>query len=199
MYELPPGAPAGIPEMTGTDETIEGVPATRYQGHFEVYYSDTTVVIFGDAAPKDYVAGFLVEGPSRLSLLAEHGLYFDTECLDDIHGCQADRSRTSESTEHLVWVLFVWVLPLLVPFVAVLFIGRIWLLLIPLVEWPLIFLGLYMGWWGFGVGELWQLALVMWMLVRCCRRRVRPGSSVAHSGRRSFTATRPLLSSPRLF
>ncbi|MGH2710639.1 MAG: hypothetical protein ACRDH9_05480 [Actinomycetota bacterium] len=160
--EMYASGPPGFPSRLSEDQTIDGVPATNYHGHLEVYYPDSTVVIFGDAAPKDYVASFLVEGPSRLAQLSEHGLAFDSQCLDDARGCTADRS--SETLEHLAWV-FLWVLPLGAPFVAALLIGRLRLLVVPLLEWLLIFLGLYSGWWGNGVGESWQFAMGFLMLV----------------------------------
>lgn len=60
-------------------------------------------------------------------------------------------------------------LPVIIPtvalFLAALLLGRRWLLLVPLSGWPLVFLGLYMGWWGYGVGDGWQFMVVLWALV----------------------------------
>ncbi|MCC2652318.1 MAG: hypothetical protein K0Q60_2481 [Microvirga sp.] len=35
-------------------------------------------------------------------------------------------------------------------------IGRWWTLMIPLVLWPVYFLGLAQDWWGYGMGDGWQ-------------------------------------------
>lgn len=51
------------------------------------------------------------------------------------------------------------------PSIASLLLGRLWLLLVPLVGWPLFFLGLSMDWWGYGVGDGWQFAMGLWTLV----------------------------------
>lgn len=60
-------------------------------------------------------------------------------------------------------------MPVLVPtvilFVVALLVGKIWLLLLPVIGWPVAFLGLYMGWWGYGVGDGWQFMLLLWMFV----------------------------------
>ena len=188
MYEVPPDAPPGIPAMTGEDKTVNGVPAASYQGHFEVYYPDSTVVIFGDAAPKGYIAGFVVEGPTRLISLAEHGLYFDAECLHDVRGCQADRSRTSQSAERIGWIVSFWVLPLLVPFLAALFLGRLWLLLVPALLWPTIFRSLH-GLVGNGCGGVLALRFALdadrrrgGRIGPCSSMAVHQGASIAATG-----------------
>lgn len=45
-------------------------------------------------------------------------------------------------------------------FLAALFAGRSWLFVLPATGWPLYFLGLHRGWWGHGIGDLWQYALI---------------------------------------
>jgi hypothetical protein len=42
-----------------------------------------------------------------------------------------------------------------------LLVGRWTALAFPLVGWPLYFLGLTEGWWGYGVGDGWQYGAVM--------------------------------------
>jgi hypothetical protein len=39
-------------------------------------------------------------------------------------------------------------------------IGRLWALVIPLLVWPVYFLGLDRDWWGYGMGDGWQLGAV---------------------------------------
>ena len=51
------------------------------------------------------------------------------------------------------------------PAIVSLFLGRPWLLLVPLLGWPLFFLGLSMEWWGYGVGDGWQFAAALWTLL----------------------------------
>ena len=51
------------------------------------------------------------------------------------------------------------------PSFAALLLGRMWLLLVPLLGWPLFFLGLYMKWWGYGVGDGWEFAMTLWLLL----------------------------------
>ena len=51
------------------------------------------------------------------------------------------------------------------PTIASLFLGRPLLLVFPLLGWPLFFLGLYMEWWGYGVGDGWQFAMGLWTLL----------------------------------
>jgi hypothetical protein len=55
--------------------------------------------------------------------------------------------------------------PVLIPtigfFVTALLLGRSWVLLLPVIGWPLFFLGLNAGWWGYGVGDFWQFALIL--------------------------------------
>jgi hypothetical protein len=45
-----------------------------------------------------------------------------------------------------------------------LLIGRWWAVGVPLIGWPLFFLGLNQGWWGSGLGETWGLALGLLMV-----------------------------------
>ena len=45
-----------------------------------------------------------------------------------------------------------------------LLIGRWWAVGVPLLFWPLFFLGLHQGWWGSGLGETWGLALGLLMV-----------------------------------
>jgi hypothetical protein len=51
-------------------------------------------------------------------------------------------------------------LPTLGFFLVALLFGRAWVLLLPAISWPLYFLGLHKRWWGHGVGDLWQYAVV---------------------------------------
>jgi hypothetical protein len=45
-------------------------------------------------------------------------------------------------------------------FLAALGVGKRWILALPVIWWPLYFLGLHKRWWGHGVGDMWQYALV---------------------------------------
>jgi hypothetical protein len=47
-----------------------------------------------------------------------------------------------------------------VPFAAAV-IGRWWTLGIPLVVWPMWFLGLSRDWWGYGLGDGWEYGAVL--------------------------------------
>jgi hypothetical protein len=40
-------------------------------------------------------------------------------------------------------------------------VGRWWLLILPLVAWPLQFVGRHEGWWGSGLGDGWQAGLII--------------------------------------
>jgi hypothetical protein len=40
-------------------------------------------------------------------------------------------------------------------------IGRWWTLILPIVVWPVYFLGLARDWWGHGMGDGWQYGAVM--------------------------------------
>ena len=42
-------------------------------------------------------------------------------------------------------------------------VNRLWTLLIPVVVWPLLFLGLQRDWWGDGLGDGWQFGLAFGM------------------------------------
>lgn len=53
-----------------------------------------------------------------------------------------------------------WILLVGVPFLLGLVTGRWWALLLPLVYWAAWILGLNEGWWGYGVGDNWQAAMV---------------------------------------
>jgi hypothetical protein len=50
-------------------------------------------------------------------------------------------------------------------FLSALVVGRRWLLLVPAIGVPLVFLGLILGWWGYGVGDGWQVLIIVWVLV----------------------------------
>lgn len=60
-------------------------------------------------------------------------------------------------------------LPIIIPtaalFLAAMLLGRIWLFIVPVIGWPVVFLGLNLGWWGYGVGDGWQFWMLMWILV----------------------------------
>lgn len=139
----------GMVDLPGTEMILGGVPVTRYQGFVEIYYPDVTVVISGgDGHRKARFIEALVGGPRVLGTLARYGLFFEPECLDD-HYCQADRSLRSDTVSFYVRSFTSWVLPFLIALVL----GRLWLLLLPVIGWPVYFVGLDAGWWGYGVGE----------------------------------------------
>jgi hypothetical protein len=74
---------ASLVDITGTDTTVLGVPATRYEDgmRLELYRDDSTIVIFGyNAAQVDRFAAALVEGPIVLTQLAQYDLVWDSEC-----------------------------------------------------------------------------------------------------------------------
>lgn len=48
---------------------------------------------------------------------------------------------------------------------AGLLVGRFWTLGLPLVAWPIWFLGLGQGWWGYGLGDGWQYGAALITLV----------------------------------
>jgi hypothetical protein len=50
------------------------------------------------------------------------------------------------------------VIIVVVCFAAGLLLNRWWAVLLPVVSWPLYFLGLHQSWWGSGVGDAWQYA-----------------------------------------
>lgn len=129
----PPGSPPPPPPPTlqGTDMTIEGIPATDYGGHLDVYDEETTVAIFSDIAPRIEVAKDLIAAPAVPATLARYGLYFDRECIDVAGYCQADRSLTSTDTEFLLGILFFYGTAFGVPLLVGLVFGRVWTLAIP--------------------------------------------------------------------
>ena len=47
-------------------------------------------------------------------------------------------------------------------------VGRWWVVLVPVVLWPLSFVGRVAGWWGSGVGDGWPAALVIGAIVGVC-------------------------------
>lgn len=53
---------------------------------------------------------------------------------------------------------------LLVPAVLLLLValmtGRMWLLVVAAITWPLYIAGVLVGWWGDGVGDGWEYALI---------------------------------------
>jgi hypothetical protein len=49
-------------------------------------------------------------------------------------------------------------------FLVALLLGRVWVLLFPVVVWSLFYVGLLAGWWGNGVGDGWQLSMIINML-----------------------------------
>jgi hypothetical protein len=44
-------------------------------------------------------------------------------------------------------------------------IGRRWTLALPLIVWPIWFLGLAQDWWGYGMGDGWQYGAALIILV----------------------------------
>jgi hypothetical protein len=44
-------------------------------------------------------------------------------------------------------------------------IGRWWTLVLPLVVWPIWFLGLAQDWWGYGMGDGWEYGAALIILV----------------------------------
>ncbi|MGH9893453.1 MAG: hypothetical protein ACREA0_15985 [bacterium] len=50
-------------------------------------------------------------------------------------------------------------------FIIALLVGRWWIGVLPVIGWPLFFLGLNLGWWGYGVGDFWEQAMVLYMSV----------------------------------
>ena len=79
--------------LASEDTTVEGVPATWYYGHLEVYYPDVTVVVFAARDRADLFARALVKAPSVLTDLASYGLRFRPGCVDDRHYCEAEPSE----------------------------------------------------------------------------------------------------------
>lgn len=76
--------------VSGTDTTVSGVPATKYEdGHrLEIYRPDTTIVVFGDdPARVDRFATALVSGPPVLAELAKYGIIFDATCIVNPNYC----------------------------------------------------------------------------------------------------------------
>jgi hypothetical protein len=153
----PPGAsppPPPVIGVRGTDMTIEGVPATNYGGHLDVYHEETTVAVFSQVASKVDVAHDLVEAPAVPATLLRYGLYFDPECIDVVGYCQADRSPTSEDTEFILGILYFYGTWFGVPFLAGLVFGRVWTLAVPVVLSLLYYVAGSLGW--IATGESWQ-------------------------------------------
>ncbi len=59
--------------------------------------------------------------------------------------------------EGIVYSLVVVALPSVGLFFVASLSGRRWLFLVPVIGWPLFYLGLHQGWWGYGVGDWWQV------------------------------------------
>jgi hypothetical protein len=79
-------------QLEGTDVTVRGIPATRYENgrRLEIYYPDVTVVIFGHDPPRiDRFAAVIEEGPVVLTELGRFGITFDERCLRDPNYCAA--------------------------------------------------------------------------------------------------------------
>jgi hypothetical protein len=75
------------------DTSVGGVRAAWFEGghRLEIFHGDVTVAIFGEGRDQiERVATALVDGPSRLTELEEHGLVFDEKCVDDRHYCEAE-------------------------------------------------------------------------------------------------------------
>lgn len=150
-------------QLEGTDTTVNGVPATNWGGHVDVYYEETTVAIFGDAAPKREVAEELVPAPAVPATLARYGLFFDSGCIDRVGYCEADRSLTSEGTEFLISILWFYGPLFGVPFLAGLLIGRVWVLVVPVIIWSGYYVAGSMGW--VATGESWGVFVIPGMLL----------------------------------
>ena len=161
----PPGPPEPPepPELQGTDTTVNGVPATDWGGHVDVYHEETTVAIFTEGVPKLDVARALVPAPAVPASLVRHGLFFDPECIDTVAYCEADRSPTSEDIESLIRNLLFFGLTFGVPFLGALLIGRRWTLAIPVIIWAGYFVAGSMGW--IPTGESWQFFVLPMMLL----------------------------------
>jgi len=142
-----------------TDTTISGVPATRFGDRLEIYRPESTVVLFSEEPDlMSRFASALKRGPARLTDLETIGLRFDEGCLHQRGYCAADRNRVSAFSVFVIGLGLSTALPAL----AALLLGRLWLILVPLLGWPLFFLGEYAGWWGYGLGESWQYSLAYW-------------------------------------
>jgi hypothetical protein len=156
----PPGSsPPPPPDLlvTGTDMMIEGVPATNYGSHLDLYHEETTVAIFSQVASKADVAHDLVKAPSVPAALVRHGLYFDSDCIDVVGHCQADRSLTSEHAEFLLGTAFLYGTVFGVPFLVGLVFGRLWTLVVPVLLALLYLVAGSLGW--IATGENWQLLI----------------------------------------
>ncbi len=153
----PRGGGCGLPL-----EVHVGAPGSIYSDGFAVHYPDATVVIVGGEPAKGRIAGLLVEAPRRPILLAREGVFFDEECLREIHGCHADGSLQKHGFGTVLWVLwipFFWV----APFIAALVLGRLWLLLVPVVQWWLLYMAGSAG--LFATGESWEYWIIPMMLL----------------------------------
>lgn len=56
-------------------------------------------------------------------------------------------------------------IPTLGVFLTAVLVRSWWVLAIPMIGWPLLFLGLGHGWWGYGLGEEWYYPLIVFVLV----------------------------------
>lgn len=161
--QAPTGGPSGTPPppppgigSRGTDTTIDGVPATNWGGHIDVYREETTVAIFSEGVPRAEVAKDLIPAPVVPATLARFGLYFDRECVDVADYCEADRSLTSKNTEILLGILFFYGPALGLPFLAGLIFGRAWTLSVAVPGALLVYAAGSLGW--IATGEIiWQI------------------------------------------
>ncbi|MGH2685136.1 MAG: hypothetical protein ACRDJP_06700, partial [Actinomycetota bacterium] len=149
--------------VRGTDTEVDGVPTTDFGSHVDVYFEETTVAIFGSAAPGLVVAGSLVEAPPVPAGLAQYGLFFDPECMDVADYCQADRSPTSEDAEFITGIVLSYGVTFGLPFLAALVIGRWWLLVVPVLMSLATFVAGSLGW--VATGENWQFFVIPTMLL----------------------------------
>lgn len=67
-------------------------PALRFEDRLEIFASDVTIVVFGEASRGDRFASVLVPGPVVLTDLKSHGIEFEAGCVNDPHSCTAHRA-----------------------------------------------------------------------------------------------------------
>lgn len=71
-----------------------------------------------------------------------------------------------------------------------LLVGRWWTLLVPIAAVPCFYLGLNAGWWGSGVGDGWQFAMIFVLGLTAVAQATAVGVRVAFGGRRRPRETR---------
>jgi hypothetical protein len=137
------------PALPGTDITVSGVPATRYEGgrRLQIYYPDVTVEIYADdAALADRFANALKKAPRGSAELAAQGLEFEFD-------------RPADRGWGRLLMLAVGL------FLVSLAVGRWWLVILPVVGLTVLYAGIYNGWWGNGFGDGWQVGFLMALFI----------------------------------